>query len=305
VNDFSTLPDHASHGADAAGAQGTPRAPAPGRPIGAILVERGRLSRDDAERVVRFQHERGMRFGDAAVLLGLLSEEDIGLALSSQFRYAWVPVADDTLDRSLVAAYQPFSTAVEDLRALRSALKLRWLDVSADHKALAIVSPGAHEGRSHIVANLAIVFSQLGERTLVVDADLRRPRQRRLFKVKGQKGLSDILAGRCGFEAVVPVAPLHHLSVLPAGIAPPNPQELLGGDAFPALLATLCRDYDVVIFDTPNATEYADVHTVAKRAGAAVLVTRQHASSLSRAGLLARTLQQCDTTVVGAVLNKG
>ncbi|MGC5317045.1 CpsD/CapB family tyrosine-protein kinase, partial [Escherichia coli] len=77
----------------------------------------------------------------------------------------------------VVAAYNPFSKQVEALRALRSQLMVRWFDIDGKHKALSIVSPASGEGRSFIASNLAVVFSQLGERTLLIDADMRQPCQ--------------------------------------------------------------------------------------------------------------------------------
>src|SRR5258706_15677072 len=94
-----------------------------------------------------------------------------------------------TLFRSVVA-YEPFHPRAEELRALRTQLLMRWSNAGARHRALAIASPGAREGRSYVAANLAVVFSQLGERTLLVDADLRTPRQHRIFNVPDRIGLS-------------------------------------------------------------------------------------------------------------------
>ena len=109
---------------------------------------------------------------------------------------------------------------------------MRWFNPETRHNALAIMSPGAGEGRSFIAANLAIVFSQLGERTLLVDADLRTPSQQDLFKLGNNGGLSGLMANRVGSDAITRVPPLPGLYVLPAGAVPPNPQELLGRPAF-------------------------------------------------------------------------
>jgi protein-tyrosine kinase len=305
VGDFPAEPIKPFLDVESGAITGSRTASPTGRSIGAILIDCGKLSTHGAERILRLQKEKGIRFGDAAIMLGLLTDDDIRQALSDQFHYPYLPHGDVTLDRSLVAAYQPFSPAVEDLRALRSQLLLRWFDAGIDRRTLAIVSPGPREGRSHIVANLAIVFSQLGERTLVIDADLRMPRQHRLFNLTNQVGLSDMLSGRCGFEAVVKISSLRDLSVLPAGVTPPNPQELLGRAGFSSVLKSLSEDFDVIILDTPASTEFADAHTVATRAKAAVLVTRQHVSSLTRAGELARNLQEYGITMVGSVLNRG
>ncbi|MQY51027.1 chain length determinant protein tyrosine kinase EpsG [Rhodocyclus tenuis] len=271
--------------------------------IGALLIDAGRLSADNAERILRVQKEQGKRFGDAAIELGLLTEDDIRFALSYQFDYPYLPAGDSSLSTELVAAYAPHSPTVEQLRALRSQLMLRWFDVEANNRCLAIVSPGSGEGRSFIAANLAIVFSQLGERTLLIDADLRQPRQHELFKLGNSQGLSGLLAGRNGEEAVVRLPSLRSLSVLPAGAVPPNPQELLGRPQFAEVLASLARDVDVVILDTPAAATCAEAQAIAVRAGAAVLLARKNVSSVTQLTTLTRHLQQAGATLVGSVLN--
>ena len=104
---------------------------------------------------------------------------------------------------------------------------LRWFDRAEERQVLTIVGAERGEGRSYLAANLAIVFSQLGERTLLVDADLREPRQHYLFHLENQIGFSTLLAGRSREEAIVRIPDLAGLSVLPAGPTPPNPLELL------------------------------------------------------------------------------
>lgn len=277
--------------------------PLAGPSIGAILIDAGRLTAENAEHILRVQKEQGLRFGDAALKLGLLSEDDIRYALSRQFDYPYLQAGDASLSHELVAAYKPFSHTVENLRALRSQLMLRWLDTSVGHKALAMLSPGAGEGCSFIAANLAVVFSQLGERTLLIDANLRDPRQHQLFRLTGSAGLSGILAGRAGPEAVQRVNSLVGLSVLTAGAVPPNPQELLGRPAFTEVLGTLGKDFDVILIDTPAATQYADAQTVAARAGAALMVARQNRSAIPAMSRITRSLQDSGVTLVGAVLN--
>ncbi|MES2978497.1 MAG: chain length determinant protein tyrosine kinase EpsG [Pseudomonadota bacterium] len=274
----------------------------PGRAIGVILVDSGRLAPDDADRILDFQRDSGMRFGEAGTSLGLITEDDIRYALSVQFDYPYLG-RDSNLSRELVAAHQPASRPVEQLRALRSQLMLRWFDTAEDRKGLAIVSAGAKEGRSYIAANLAIVFSQLGERTLLIDADMRSPRQHQLFRLGTQAGLSDMLAGRAGLEAIVGISQLQDLSVLGAGALPPNPQELLGRHHFSKLLQSLGQDFDVIIIDTPAASHCADAHTVAVRAGAALLVARQNSSSVPQMAQLTHGLREFGVTVVGSVLN--
>lgn len=274
-----------------------------GRGMGQILVESGRLSATDAERIAAFADEKRIRFGEAARVLGLITEDDLRFALSVQFDYPYLGPGSG-LSRELVAAYQPASPPVEQLRALRSQLMLRWFSTAPDRRALAVVGAGPGEGRSYLAANLAIAFSQLGQRTLLIDADLRHPRQHELFDLGQRAGLSDLLAGRAGLEAVVPIPALRDLAVLPAGALPPNPQELLGRSHFADLLESLAEDYDVILLDTPAASHCADAHTVAVRAGAALLVVRQGVSSLPRLAQLTQGLREFGVGVIGSVLSE-
>jgi chain length determinant protein tyrosine kinase EpsG len=192
---------------------------------------------------------------------------------------------------------------VEHLRVLRSQLMLRWFENDARHAALAIVSPGQGEGRSWICANLAVLFAQLGKRTLLIDADLRRPRQHRIFGLPGRIGLSAILAGRGGHEVISEIVSVPGLSVLCAGAVPPNPQELLARNVFQKLISTMRSSYEVILVDTPAASTCADAGMVAARSGAALMVACQDRSSVPRVAALADDLRQFGVTVVGAVLN--
>ncbi len=274
------------------------------RAIGDILVASGRLSAADLERILERQKQDQSQFGDAALKLKLLRKEDIDFALSKQFDYAYLTDRGAGLSPELVAAYQPFSRVGENLRAVRSQLMLRWFDAEQKNKALAVVSPGRGDGRSFVAANLAIVFAQHEERTLLIDADLREGRQHALFKLPRGPGLSGLLAGRATLqEATLNVPGLPGLSVLPAGAVPPNPQELLGRPAFAAMLREAALDYDAVIIDTPAAAAFADADIVAARAGAALVLARKHASLLPATVAMAERLSQGGVALVGSVLN--
>ncbi len=273
------------------------------RSIGAILVDNGKLKLHDAERILQLQRQKGLRFGEAALELGLLREDDIKQALAQQFEYPYLTRGESAVSEEVVAAYQPFLPVVEELRALRSQLMLRWFDADSERKAITIVSPENGDGRSWMAANLAVVFSQLGERTLLIDADMRRPRLHAMFGVDNKAGLSSILAGRAGIEAIQRVAALLDLSILPAGATPPNPQELLNRPAFSQLLAQATESFDVIIIDTPPTFAYSDAQTTAVRASGALVVARKNVSRSSRLRSCAEMLVEASATVVGTVMN--
>jgi chain length determinant protein tyrosine kinase EpsG len=272
--------------------------------IGAILIDAGRLTAENAERVLRACRETGARFGDAAIELGVISRADVDFVLARQFDYTFLPRDDKSVSEELIAAFAPNSQAVESLRALRTQLMLRWFGCGVQNKSIAITSPARGEGRSWLAANLAVVFSQLGERTLLIDADMRHPRQHELFKLDNRVGLSAVLSGRAGTETVQCITPLLGLSVLPAGATPPNPQELLARPAFTPLIEKLFESFDVIIIDTPPAGDYADAQTIASRAGAALLVARKNISSSNQLRDVANSITQAGATLVGSVINE-
>ncbi len=274
------------------------------RSIGAILVDDGRLTLKNAERIIRLQKTENLRFGEAGIKLGLLSDGDIQFALAKQYDYPYLVGRNGEVSETLIAAYNPFSKRVEALRAMRSQLMLRKFTGESRTKALAVVSPARGEGRSFVAANLAIVFSQLGERTLLIDADMRNPSQHELFRLDGRNGLSSILAGRSDRTAVERVPGFVDLSVLAAGPIPPNPQELLGRPVFADLLKELDSEYDVILIDTPSVADFADAHLVSARAGAAVAIARKHFTRIEQVRRHTEIMNRAGVKVVGTVLNE-
>ena len=273
------------------------------RSIGAVLIDAGRLNAEDAERILRVQLEQGLRFGDAAIRLGLLTQADIEFALLRQFNYPCLVRGESMVSEDLVAAYASSGPQTEALRSLRSQLMLRWFDNDTGRKALAIVSGERREGRSYIAANLAVVFSQLGEHTLLIDADMRNPCQHNLFGLNNRAGLSAVLSGRGGPEVIQRIPGLNDLSVLPAGVLPPNPLELLMQPLFTQLLREMGEKFDVILLDSPAAAEHADAQTVAVRAGAALIVARKNVARIWRVRGVSDSVAHASATVVGTVLN--
>ncbi len=270
--------------------------------MGRILLDQGKLSALDAERVMSLQKEKGLRFGEAAIELGLIGEADLQQVLARQFDYPYLLPGEGSFSPELVAAYAPFSPQVESLRALRSQLMLRWF--VPGHKTLALVSAQPGDGASYLSANLAVVFSQLGERTLLIDANLRSPGAGALFNLGGGKGFSDILAERADLSAIQRIPSFVDLSVLPAGTLAPNPAELLSRSNLIDILATLGGDYDVILLDTPAAQIASDFQTVAARAGGAIIAVRKHHTRISEVAGIKDLIAAAGAEVVGAVINE-
>jgi len=267
--------------------------------IGALFLDAGKISASDAERIIALQKKTGMRFGDAAKALKLVNDEDIQQALSQQFDFPFLAASEANISKELVAAQQPMSAQVEALRAVRGQLMLRWLNDA--HKTLALLSPGRSEGRSYMAANLAIVFSQLGERTLLIDADLRQPQQHVLFRLQNDYGLSNVLAGRTDLTAVTRIAGFRDLSVLPAGTVPPNPVELISR-GLKNCLHQLQSQFDVILIDTPSAEQGIDAQIITSLCSGSLLVARQHKTRLNDLQQLKEALQETGTQCLGVVL---
>ena len=170
-------------------------------------------------------------------------------------------------------------------------------------KALAVVSAERNEGRSFIAANLAMTFSQLGEHTLLIDADMRNPRQHALFGLTIAPVSRQYCPAAAGRRQSSVFPALRDLSVLPAGAQPPNPLELLARPIFSQLLKVVWQAFDVILLDSPAAAEFADAQTLAVRAGAALIVVRTNTTRMWKVRGVAETVAHASATVVGAVLN--
>ncbi len=274
------------------------------RSIGTLLIHAGRLTLENAERILQLQREQGMRFGDAAIQLGLLTQADIDFALARQFDYPYLIRGESKVHESVINAYAPFGPQGQMFSALRSQLMLRWFDNEPARKALAIVSAERSDGRSFIAANLAVSFSQLGQKTLLIDADMRNPGQHILFSLDNRNGLSAVLAGRVDLQSVIQHVPgLLDLSVLSAGAVPPNPLELLARPLFPQLLSDLAQQFDIILLDTPATSQSPDAQTIAVRAGAALIVARKNATRMWRVRGVSDTVAHSSAKVIGTVLN--
>lgn len=268
--------------------------------IGKLLLDAGKLKPQDMERVLKLQQEENLRFGEAALKLKLVTETDIQQALSHQFEYPYIPAAEASLSPELTAATAPYSKEAEALRSVRSELLLRWF--KDGRKTLAIGSVRANEGASYLAANLAVLFAQMGRKVLLIDANMRQPRQQDIFNLGNGMGLSDILAERATSLQVHTIKPFQTLSVLPAGSPPPNPAELLARPAFGALLSGLEARYDIILIDAAPSQLTSDYQLVAARVGGMLLSTRRNVSRINPLTELKHKITLSGAQVVGAVV---
>lgn len=277
------------------------------RLIGALLDAKAVLGADKVQQILVFARDKGLRFGEAAVAMGLVTQEQVLHALSEQFGYAYASEERRQLMPELVGLNQPFSMQAEAFREIRSQLMARLyanVPAGAARPALAVVSPASGDGKSFFSANIAVSLAQVGGRTLLVDADLRGPRQHEMFKLESKTGLSSVLAGHVGADVIQAVPDVPNLFVMPVGIMPPNPLELIERPAFGVLIRELASKFDHVIVDTPAMMYGVDAQVVAARCGAALVVARKDQSRVAALQQLVSALSQSPARIAGVILNE-
>lgn len=274
------------------------------RSIGDLIRDARNLSAAEVEKVLAYQRQHGVRFGEAAVTLGLASPEDVLNALAQQFHYPLASSEGTRASPELVTLVQPFSRQAEAIRAARSQVTMRLLRPDVPRQALAVISPDRGDGKTYFTANLAVSLAQLGGRTLLVDADLRSPRQHEVFGVPNTAGLSSLLSGRAESQVIQSVEGVPGLFVLPSGPIPPNPLELIERPAFGLLVRELVSKFDHVVLDTAAASHGADACVVAGKCGSALVLTRKDQNRVDALQDLVASLTGSPVQLLGAVVNE-
>lgn len=271
--------------------------------IGGFLRQVRELSDAQIAEIIAYQRTHGVRFGEAAIALNLASKEDVLWALSQQFEYPYAPGDGSSFNPELIAAVDPFGALTETIRGIRSQLMIGVMAPDEVNRPLAVVSTNVGDGKSLFAANLAVTFSQLGASTLLVDADMRTPRQHQLFGVPNSIGLSSILSGRAEATAIHRVPELPNLFVLPVGTLPPNPVELLQRNSFGVLMRELLMKFDHVIVDTPAATHGSDAFVIAAKCGLSMVIARRNTSRMKVLNAFVGTLTRGPGKFAGVLIN--
>lgn len=196
------------------------------------------------------------------------------------------------IKRPLIVHLDPRSPRAESFRSLRT--NLHFLDVGRADRSFVVTSSVQSEGKSTTAANLAIALADAGSRVLLVDADLRRPRVDEYMAVEGAVGLTDLLIGQAQIQDVIQPWGTGSLSVLPAGMIPPNPSEMLGSTAMAALIAEFNRMFDVVIFDAPPLLPVTDAAILSRLVGGTIVICaagRTHKGELRGALTVLETIK--------------
>lgn len=283
-----------------------------------------RLSSDTVDKINELMGSLQIRFAEAAVKTGAVTELQLEEALDwiNQRELVKGPgLIEEVLRRTahkrdvviwerdqlepakdIVLVHDPEHPRNETIRSLRTELLLRckgWRGAGM----IAIVSPCGREGRSQLAAELAISFAQLERRTLLIDADLRRPSQHRLFAADNDIGLAQALT-RGGPHHFYGIRGLPDMALMTAGDVPSNPLELLSGGAFERTMREWRRQFQFVILDTPPTTEFSDGLAVAAAAGNVLILGRAEVTRFADLNEICRHLSSTNSRVLGAVINR-
>lgn len=283
------------------------------------------LSDEALENIHELTRSLHIRFADAALHAGQITHDQLEEAIDWIRRRAIkqkVGIVEEVLRRKssqrrdlvpwegpklkpseqLIVAHNMRHPHGEAIRSLCSELLLRTRNQGG--AIISLVSPCAGEGRSQLAAEIAIAFAQLGRRTLLVDADMRLPRQHILFNADNNRGLSEALLDTTTKMQLHGIENLPQMALLTSGGIPPNPLELLSGIRFEQLTLEWRRSFEYVVVDTPPARESSDAIAVASVAANVLLLSRANVTPISALKELARRLETTHARTLGAVIGK-
>lgn len=207
----------------------------------------------------------------------------------------------DTPKHPLLTDLSPHSPRVEAFRILRT--NLQFVDVDHDKKVFVVTSSVPGEGKTSTASNTALALQTTGQRTLLIDGDMRRPQLAKLFSLEGSVGLTSVLLGRIDLEEAVQEHRESGLAVLTSGSLPPNPAELLQSHAMKQLLDEARLHYDAIIIDAPPLLPVTDAALIATIADGAVIVVRQGKTSRDQFSSSVARLKAVGARPLGVTLN--
>ncbi len=230
---------------------------------------------------------------EAAHLLGL---PVLGVIPAFRFRKSG---SRSQIGRAVETA--PTSAMADAYQAAAVALHVAWPKENV--KTLLVTSPNRGDGKSTTCSNLAIAMASAGRRTLLIDADLRRPAQHEIFGVLNAVGVSDVVTRGLAVEKAIQTTGIAGLSLLACGALPPNPAEIVRSQAFTRMVEGLEEQYDLIIIDSPPILAAPDARILGAQADVALLVIRCESSTRHDAEQAAKNLRGVGSNLVGLVFN--
>ncbi|MEL6162359.1 MAG: polysaccharide biosynthesis tyrosine autokinase [Cyanobacteria bacterium J06628_3] len=208
--------------------------------------------------------------------------------------------SDTNVDKRVIIATSPRTVIHEAYQMLQANLKFISLDKKV--RSIAVTSSVAKEGKTEVAANLAGVMAQVGRRVLLVDADMYNPSQHHLWGLINSDGLSNVMVDESDFDDAVQKI-TNNLSVLTAGVMPPNPLALIDSERMTHFIEMLADRYDCVIFDTPSLVGTAEAAVLSQMVDGALVVVRPGQVSSASANAAKALLERSEANVLGIVAN--
>jgi capsular exopolysaccharide synthesis family protein len=203
--------------------------------------------------------------------------------------------------KKLIANLDPKSPISEQYRTIRT--NIQYSSVDKEIKTLMVTSSGPAEGKSTTVANLAVVFAQLGKKVLLVDADLRKPTVHRTFGVNNLFGFTTVLTKQATLGSTVLETDEKDLYILTSGPVPPNPAELISSKSMEQFIEEAKEQFDYVLFDTPPLLAVADPQILANKVDGSIFVVFSGKTDIDQAKKAKELLENAQSKLVGVVLN--
>jgi len=209
--------------------------------------------------------------------------------------------AQQAQNNALVTHYYPRSLESEAFKVLRT--NLQFLGMDKPIKTIAFTSTGPEEGKSTVLANLAVAMAQTGKRVLVVDADLRLPVQHKIFTRLNTVGLTNVLVENASLEECIKKTNCEGVYLLSAGPVPPNPAELLDSGRMKCLMKKLAEMFDCVLTDAPPVLVVTDAVLLSRQVDGVIMVAVAGRTRIDRAKTAKESLTRAGARVLGVVLN--
>jgi len=208
------------------------------------------------------------------------------------------------MENELIVHEKPKSNVSEAFKTIRT--NLQFSSVDEEVKSILITSSIPSEGKSFVSANLAVAFAQAGSKVLLVDCDLRRGRQHNIFKVNNNLGLSNLLIDNTDKkdDKYFHKTDVKNLYVLPRGIVPPNPSEILASEKNKNLVKILEKSFDMVIYDGPPVNGLADSIIMAGIVSKVIIVTSYKHTKMEQLQNTKRSLEKFENKIAGVIVNK-
>lgn len=191
---------------------------------------------------------------------------------------------------------------VEAFKTLRSNILFSSLDRNI--QTIIVTSANSGEGKTTIASNIAIVMAQTGKKTIIIDCDLRKPCIHRFFGISNQSGLSSLLIDEVCLEDIIKDTKEESLKVIPAGIRPPNPSELLSSSKMKDFIEAIKENYDCIIIDTPPITIVTDAQILAQYGDGCLLVAAGNETRRNSILMAVELLEKVNAKILGVILNK-